>query len=147
MSAGSREARASRTLPYTGLKLAEFTGGRAKSAPFKEFRQPYFGSLPEDNNTFSGETPPSDFSGEPAIFPVGAGLPRPLCQSPLRLPASPPKSSRSPPPPSKPDQSPHLYTRPPPHPHSQSQFSQTAAARSPKVSLPLSNPDRTANSD
>src|SRR5580700_7475515 len=30
MSAGSRQAHASRTLRYTDLKLAEFSGGRAK---------------------------------------------------------------------------------------------------------------------
>jgi hypothetical protein len=63
MSAGSRQARASRTLRYTGLKLAEFNGGRAKRTPFKEFRQPYFGSLQEDNNTFSCETRQAHFVG------------------------------------------------------------------------------------
>jgi len=33
MSAGSRQARASRTLLYTGLKLPEFNGGRSKRTP------------------------------------------------------------------------------------------------------------------
>src|ERR1700739_699507 len=102
MSAGSREARASRTLLSTGLKLAEFTGGRAKSAPFKEFRQPYFGSLHENNNTLTGETPPSDF-----------------LEARTRRGSN---SSKSPPPPSKPGQSPRSYTRPPPRPNWQSQF-------------------------
>src|SRR5271169_1532514 len=74
MSAGSRQARASRTLRYTGLKLAEFNGGRAKRTPFKEFRQPYFGSLQEDNSTFSCEIRQAHFDGID---------PRPLALPPL----------------------------------------------------------------
>src|SRR5580704_9276755 len=74
MSAGSRQARASRTLRYTGLKLAEFGGGRARCAPFKEFRQPYFGSLQQGQYHTCPRNPASSFFLTVRLSFVGRGL-------------------------------------------------------------------------
>src|SRR5580704_2043699 len=73
MSAGSRQARAFRTLRYTGLKLAEFSGGRTKKArPTGSSGNPTSGVYSKDNNTFGCQNPQPDFAptdASPAPIP------------------------------------------------------------------------------
>src|ERR1700722_437634 len=123
MSAGSRQALASRTLRYTGLKLAEFGGGRARCAPFKEFRQPYFGSLQQGQYHTCLRNPASSFFPSLRLSFVGAGLVYSELRR-ARLPGLHEQSenclsnlSKFHSPPATPDRSPHPNTRSPPHPN------------------------------
>src|SRR5277367_3937276 len=113
--------------------------GGPKSAPFREFRQPYFGSLQEDNNTFGVQNLQAHFaalecgSSAPAFFAFSEFAPIVNSQK-----AHSPRAT--------PDRSPRPCTRSPPHPNSQSQSCRTAVDRPPTASLLLSSRDRKANS-
>src|SRR5580692_6979686 len=130
MSAGSRQACASRTLRYTGLKLAEFSGGRAKKRALQGVQATLLRESTAKTITHLASK----------TFNLILDQPPPTWRQ------FPSKPSRLLPPLSKLGRWPHWCTRWHPHRNSQSQFCRTASVRSPTVSLPLSNPDQRASS-